>query len=56
MNIQALVTRFKEPSTWAGLGGIALAVGLSAEEWQVIAAAGAGICGVIAMFLTEKSS
>ena len=49
-----LVGRLKEPSTYAGFSGIALALGLSGEEWSVIYTAIAGVAGVAAMFLSEK--
>jgi len=49
-----LVSRLKEPSTYAGFAGVALAFGLSAEEWSTIATALAGLAGVAAMFLVES--
>lgn len=52
--ISFLVSRLKEPSTYAGFAGIALAFGLSSEEWSVIATALAGLAGVAAMFLVES--
>ena len=48
-----LLNRLKEPSTYAGFAGLALAFGLSAEEWSTIYTAIAGVAGVVAMFLTE---
>lgn len=48
-----LVNRLKEPSTYAGFSGIALAFGLSAEEWSTVYTAAAGLAGVIAMILSE---
>lgn len=48
-----LVGRLKEPSTYAGFSGIALAFGLSAEEWSTVYTAAAAIAGVAAMFLSE---
>jgi len=52
--VSFLVSRLKEPSTYAGFAGIALALGLSSEEWSAIATALAGIAGVAAMFLVES--
>jgi hypothetical protein len=52
--VSFLVSRLKEPSTYAGFSGIALALGLSAEEWSTIYTAIAGLAGVVAMFLAEK--
>ena len=48
-----LVSRLKEPSTYAGFSGIALAFGLTAEEWNTVYTAAAGLAGVAAMFLSE---
>jgi hypothetical protein len=48
-----LVNRLKEPSTYAGFSGIALALGLSGEEWSTVYTALAGLAGVVAMFLSE---
>tara|TARA_R110000824_G_scaffold82503_4_gene206818 strand:+ start:2337 stop:2498 length:162 start_codon:yes stop_codon:yes gene_type:complete len=46
--------RAKEPSTWAGLAGLAIALGLSAEEWAIYSSALAGIAAVVAMVLREQ--
>ena len=43
----------KEPSTYAGFAGIALALGLSDTEWATVSTAVAGLAGVAAMFLSE---
>jgi len=48
-----LVNRLKEPSTYAGFAGLALAFGLSDAEWTAISAAVAGLAGVAAVFLSE---
>ena len=48
-----LVNRLKEPSTYAGFAGIALAFGLSDTEWATVSTAVAGLAGVVAMFLAE---
>lgn len=48
-----LVGRLKEPSTYAGFSGIALAFGLSAEEWSTLYTAAAALAGVAAMFMSE---
>ena len=51
--VSGLVGRVKEPSTYAGFSGIALALGLTAEEWSTVYTAAAAIAGVAAMFLSE---
>lgn len=53
--MKTILSRLAEPSTWAGLAGLAAAVGFSADEWSKIAAAIMGICGVLAMVLKEKA-
>jgi hypothetical protein len=52
--VSFLVNRLKEPSTYAGFSGVALALGLSAEEWGIVYTAAAAVAGVVAMFLSEK--
>ncbi|CAB4137131.1 hypothetical protein UFOVP317_13 [uncultured Caudovirales phage] len=49
-----LLTRLKEPSTYAGFAGLALAFGLSDAEWAAISTAVAGLAGVAAVFLSEQ--
>lgn len=52
-----LVNRLKEPSSWAGIGVVLIGVvGVTDAEWQVIAAAGSGLAGLIAMLLKDPAS
>ena len=51
--MDSLIDRLKEPSTYAGLAGVALAVGISADEFAGIAAAIAGFFGFIAAIKGE---
>jgi hypothetical protein len=53
-NMWTFLDRLKEPSTYAGLSGLMLAVGLTQEEWSIISSALAGIAGVIAMVLKDR--
>ena len=48
-----IVNRLKEPSTYAGVASLALALGVTDAQWSAISAAGAGLAGLVAMFLTE---
>lgn len=48
-----LLARLKEPSTYAGFAGLALALGLSDVQWAAISTAVAGLAGVAAVFLSE---
>jgi hypothetical protein len=48
-----LLARLKEPSTYAGFAGLALAVGLSDVQWAAVSTAVAGLAGVAAVFLSE---
>ncbi|MFN3706514.1 MAG: hypothetical protein ACK4WM_11045 [Thermoflexales bacterium] len=50
-----LLGRLREPSTYAGLSGLALAFGLSGEMYQAVAAALAGVAGLVAVILSERS-
>jgi len=51
-----ILDRAKEPSTYAGLAGLALALGLSDAEWSAISAAAAAICGAVAVAIEERGA
>lgn len=51
-----IANRLKEPSTYAGFAGIALAFGLSDAEWAAVSTAAAGVAGLIAMLLSDTSA
>jgi len=51
MNI--VKSRLGEPSTYAGLSGLAILLGMTIEEFQVITNAVAGIFAVISVFRGE---
>lgn len=53
--IDWIIGRLREPSTYAGFSALALAAGLSLEEWQAASAVAAAIAGAIAVFVTEKN-
>jgi hypothetical protein len=56
MNVlHAVLTRLKEPSTYAGMSALALAVGISVETFEAVSAAVAGVAGLLAMVLHEKA-
>lgn len=46
--------RLKEPSTWAGLAGLAVLFGASVEEAQAVANAVGGLAGLVAVFMPER--
>jgi len=48
-----LLARLKEPSTYTGFAGLALAFGLSDVQWAAVSTAVAGLAGVAAVFLSE---
>lgn len=56
MNIEALVNKLKEPSTWAGFSAIALAYGMTDSEWMAYSAAAAAVFGVAAVLFKERAS
>ncbi|QDP52535.1 MAG: hypothetical protein GOVbin4691_27 [Prokaryotic dsDNA virus sp.] len=51
-----ILDRLKEPSTYAGLSGIMIAVGLSGEQWTTISTVAAAVAGLVAMILRERQS
>jgi hypothetical protein len=51
-----IANRLKEPSTYAGFAGMALAFGLSDAEWAAVSTAAAGVAGLIAMLLSDTSA
>ena len=53
--VQFILARLKEPSTYAGLSGLAVALGVSTHLYEAAAAAIAGIAGLVAVLLAEKS-
>jgi hypothetical protein len=50
-----LLARMKEPSTYAGLSGLTVALGISTHMYEAAAAAIAGIAGLVAVILAEKA-
>ena len=53
--VNFVLSRLKEPSTYAGLSGIALALGLSSEIYNHASMALAGIAGLLAVVLAERT-
>lgn len=53
--IEFLIARLKEPSTYAGLSGLAIALGISTEMYNAAAAVVAGVAGLVAVILSEKA-
>jgi hypothetical protein len=56
--IARLANRFKEPSSWGGMAGLFVLLGMQLDPGlvQSIATAGAGIAGIVAFFLPEKKA
>ena len=56
--IAKLAARFKEPSSWAGIGALAMLAGvhLDPSMTQSIMYVGAGVAGIVAFFIPEKAS
>ncbi len=52
--VHFILSRPKEPSTFAGLSGIALALGMSGELYNAVAGAIAGVAGLVAVLLADK--
>lgn len=49
------LTRLKEPSTYAGLSGLALALGVSGDLYTAASSALAAVAGLVAVVLAEKA-
>ena len=49
-----ILDRLKEPSTYAGLSGLMIAIGLSQEQWSMISTVLAGVAGLAAMLLKDR--
>lgn len=52
----SFLNRLREPSTWAGLGGIALAMGANPDKVNVTSNAIAGLLAALAVFLPERNN
>jgi hypothetical protein len=50
-----LLARLKEPSTYAGLSGLALAFGVSTELYTAASTALAGVAGLVAVVLADRA-
>lgn len=46
-----IVARLKEPSTYAGFAGLAVALGVSAPEWAVISQIAVAVFGGLAVVI-----
>ncbi len=51
-----VIDRFKEPSTYAGLMGLAIIAGVSMEQFEVWTSAAAGAFAFVALVLKETGS
>lgn len=52
-----IINRLKEPSTWSGLGMLAVSLGLGIPPGTIeaVTSIGVGVAGLAAIFLREKS-
>lgn len=50
-----LLARLKEPSTYAGLSGLALAFGVSTELYTAASTAVAAVAGLVAVLLADRN-
>lgn len=50
-----ILARLKEPSTYAGLSGIALSIGLTTELYTAVAGVVAAVAGLIAMLFADSA-
>jgi len=54
--MKTLIQRLSEPSTYAGLSAMAIAIGIPLEDFQQWAAGLAGVFATIAIVLGEKKA
>ncbi len=52
--METLIKRFSEPSTYAGLAGLALILGINAEQFAAFTEAAAGLFAFIAIAIGES--
>lgn len=53
---QSVLGLLRQPSTWGGFGVLAALAGVTFEEWQAIAHAGAAVSGALAILLPESGA
>ena len=53
--VNFVLSRLREPSTYAGLSALALALGVSGELYRAASAALAAVAGLVAIVLAEKA-
>jgi hypothetical protein len=53
--VQMLIDRLKEPSSWAGLAGIALLAGLSMDDFNLYVQAITGALAFMAIVMKEAA-
>jgi len=51
-----IIGRLKEPSTYAGFAGLALVVGITAEDWAAYSTIAIGIASGLAMLMSERGA
>ena len=53
--MQQIISRLKEPSTWAGIGAIAVAFGLPSDIVSAVVQAIIGLAGLAAVVMPEQA-
>lgn len=53
--VNFVLSRLKEPSTYAGLSGLALALGVSGELYSAASSAIAAVAALLAVILVERA-
>lgn len=52
---ERLINILKERSTYVGFAGLAIALGLTSEEWEVYAGAAVALFSMVAIVIEDKS-
>jgi hypothetical protein len=54
--VNFVLSRLREPSTYAGFAGMAAAVGIAEPLYQAVTAVVMAVAGLAAIFLSEKKA
>lgn len=50
-----IISRLREPSTYAGFAGLAAAIGISEPLYAAVSAVAVAVAGLVAVIISEKA-